>query len=210
MSLDKNVINKKPKIIIFDIGGVLLSWRDVIPKVAKLLNISDQTFIQELHSHNFDIDLGKIHQDIFWKYLSEKYKTEVTQEDLKKTWIEEQPPIRAGWELLKDIKNAGYRVACCTNNWKGTVKRQMEIYPDFSLFEFVLNSADVGTRKPDEKIYKIIEDGLQLKGSDIFFIDDMEENCETAKRMGWQTYIFDNTESEGYRDSNEIKKILGI
>ena len=101
-------------------------------------------------------------------------------------------------------------MVCCTNNWKDTVKRQIELHPDFSIFEFILNSADVGVRKPNEKIYRIVEDILGEREKDIFLIDDLKENCKGAEKLGWQTFQFDCNKDYGKTDSLNILNILGL
>ncbi|MBW6441385.1 HAD family phosphatase [Patescibacteria group bacterium] len=201
---------QKPKAVIFDVGGVVLDWKSAVPKVSKLLNISDEKMFEELWSHNVDMDLGKKHQDEFWKYLSEKYNPKANPMSLKKTWIEEQPRIEAGWGLLKEIKKAGLMTVCCTNNWKDTLEKQMEFHPDFSLFDHIFDSCYMGIRKPDEEIYKVIENEIGYSGAEIFFIDDVKENCEGAKKLNWNTFQFDCVISKGERDRNKIKEILNI
>lgn len=204
------MIEHKPKLVIFDVGGVVLNWKDVVPKLAELLNLPQEKLYEELWSHNVEMDVGKTHQDDFWKYLSEKYNAEIAPTLLKKIWIEEQPRIEAGWELLKKAKNAGYMTVCCTNNWKDTLERQIEMHKEFSLFDKIFNSAYMGVRKPNEEIYKIIEKELGYGGKDIFFIDDVKENCEGAEKLGWQTYLFDCFDNEGKYDSTKIREILDL
>jgi epoxide hydrolase-like predicted phosphatase len=204
------IFDQKPKVIVFDIGGVLLDWKTAVPKISNLLNISEEKMFEELWSHNVDMDLGKFHQDDFWKYLSEKYNPSVEAAFLKKTWIEEQPPIENGWRILEEAKKAGFMIVCLTNNWKDTLERQMEIHENFSLFDRIFNSAYLGERKPNKKVYEIIEDKIGYKGPDIFFIDDVKENCEGAEKLGWHTFKFDHTKNEGQEDYKTIKDLLGI
>lgn len=204
------MINHKPKIIVFDIGGVLLNWKVAIPKIAQMLNVTNEIFFDELQKHLKNLELGKDHQNDFWEYLVEKYNSSLEPNFLKKTWIEEQIPIEPGWDLLRKTKKSGYRVVCCTNNWKDTVERQVKLHSDFSLFEFILNSADVGTRKPDERIYLLVEEKVGEKGQDIFFIDDSKENCEGAEKIGWQTFQFDCETDGGAKDAEEISNKLGL
>jgi putative hydrolase of the HAD superfamily len=86
----------------------------------------------------------------------------------------------------------------------------MEIHPDFSLFDRIFNSAYLGERKPNEEIYKIIEKKIGYKGKDIFFIDDVKENCEGAEKLGWQTFCFDCKKNEGETDYKIITDLLEL
>lgn len=197
-----------PKIIVFDIGGVLLDWKALIPVIADKLKITVDQFHQELQVSLENLELGKSHQDYFWKYLCDKYSYKGNFQELKKIWIEEQPLIDSGWSLLKETINMGYKVACCTNNWIGTLERQVEIIPDFSLFKIVINSAYEGARKPDEKIYRIVESRVGEKGNDILLIDDLEENCKGAEKLGWETFQFDCTINKGMGSARALLDLL--
>lgn len=201
-------MNNKPKIIVFDIGGVLLNWKSVVPEISNLLKISEDNFYDNLHSNFIDLDLGKKHQDEFWKSLTEKFNPDVEPQILKKIWIEKQLEIDSGWSLLKDIKKMGYRTVCCSNNWMETIEKQISIYSGFSNFEFILNSADVGVRKPQEEIYKIVEEKSGGRGSDMFLIDDLEDNCKGAEKLEWGSFKFDFTKYGGETDRKIILKTL--
>jgi len=200
----------KPKVIVFDIGGVLLNWKILIPTIAQTLKISPDQFHEELKNNLSDLELGKRHQDEFWKYLCEKYDYKGDFIDLKTTWIEKQPIIKSGWELLKKVKENGYRVTCCTNNWIGTVERQIQILPDFLIFEDIINSAYEGVKKPDAEIYKIVEDKTGEKGENLLLIDDLKENCDGAEKLGWQVFQYDYITNDGENSAVEISQILDI
>jgi FMN phosphatase YigB (HAD superfamily) len=197
-----------PKIIVFDIGGVLLDWKALIPVIADKLKITLDQFHSELQKPLKDLELGKKHQDEFWKYLCDKYNYGGEYQDLKKIWIEEQPLIDSGWSVLKESIESGYKVACCTNNWIGTLERQVEIIPDFSLFKIVINSAYEGARKPDEEIYRIVESSVGEKGKDVLLIDDSEENCKGAEKLGWETFQFDCTINKGMGSARAVLDLL--
>lgn len=47
------------------------------------------------------------------------------------------------------------RVAALTNNWKPKDEKQMSALR--SLFDVFVESAEVGLRKPDPEIYKVLE-----------------------------------------------------
>ena len=204
------VLSKKPKIIVFDIGGVLLNWKVVIPIISQLLNITQEIFFKELELHLKNLELAKTPQIDFWEYLAEKFNTSIDPDLLKKTWIEGQMRLEPSWNLLKKAKESGYRVGCCTNNWKDTVKKQLELHPDFSLFEFIVDSAEVGVKKPDERIYRIVEEKAGESGHNIYFIDDLRENCEAAENLGWQTFLFDSETDNGSKDADKLSELLGL
>jgi putative hydrolase of the HAD superfamily len=56
-------------------------------------------------------------------------------------------------------------------------------------------SFEVGFRKPAPEIYHAAEDLLDMSGSSILFLDDLQENVEAALRCGWQAFQIDPHES---------------
>jgi len=62
-----------------------------------------------------------------------------------------------------------------------------------TLFDLVVDSSAVGTRKPEEAIYRLVERGLGLPGAALLFVDDLGVNLKTARALGWQTLKYLDT-----------------
>ena len=54
-----------------------------------------------------------------------------------------------------------------------------------SVFEIHILSYEVKAMKPDEKIYAAAAEAACLSPPEIFFVDDMDENVEAARRFGF-------------------------
>jgi epoxide hydrolase-like predicted phosphatase len=68
-----------------------------------------------------------------------------------------------------------------------------ETFP-FELFGTVVDSSDVGVRKPDPRIYEALIDRLELPAEAIAFVDDLPENLPAAKSLGIRTILFTGVE----------------
>lgn len=66
------------------------------------------------------------------------------------------------------------------NGWKGALGTD-------ELFNVVVDSSEVGTRKPETQIYEITRRRLGVPHQSIFFVDDIGQNLKAARRLGWQT-----------------------
>ena len=66
-------------------------------------------------------------------------------------------------------------------------KQRLDKQVNLKQFDYVWLSFELKCRKPDEKIYKIVEEDCKINPEDILFIDDCKENIETAKKLGWNT-----------------------
>jgi len=61
------------------------------------------------------------------------------------------------------------------------------------LFDHVIDSSEVGMRKPEERIYALTERTLNLPGEALFFVDDLGMNLKPARARGWQTLKYVET-----------------
>jgi putative hydrolase of the HAD superfamily len=84
----------------------------------------------------------------------------------------------------------GLRFALCTNNvreWEPLWRAKL---PIDELFEVVVDSAFVGTRKPEPEIYAITLERLGLPASACAFVDDLEINVDAAREAGMHGIVF--------------------
>jgi len=67
-----------------------------------------------------------------------------------------------------------------------------EMLDAVSLFDVVIDSSAIGSRKPEPKIYEHTRERLGIPHEEIFFIDDIGQNLKAARALGWQTLLFTN------------------
>ena len=88
------------------------------------------------------------------------------------------------YELVADLKAAGYGVYGLTN-WSSETFYQIEKnYPVFALLDGKIVSGDVRLLKPDAAIFNCLLDRYGLKAEESVFIDDMLSNVEGARSAG--------------------------
>jgi putative hydrolase of the HAD superfamily len=75
-----------------------------------------------------------------------------------------------------------------------------------SLFEVVVESAKVGMRKPDPRIYRLACDELGVTPERSAFLDDIGQNLKGARALGMTTIRVDHTTSAII----ELEEALGI
>jgi putative hydrolase of the HAD superfamily len=99
-------------------------------------------------------------------------------------------------ELLdryRALRAGGMRFALCTNNvreWEPLWRAKL---PIDELFEVVVDSAFVGTRKPEPEIYAITLERLGLPAEACAFVDDVELNVDAARAAGMHGIVFRDT-----------------
>ncbi len=65
-------------------------------------------------------------------------------------------------------------------------KERIDKHYDLSKFDYVWLSFDLGYRKPKKEIYEIVDNDCKLNPNNILFIDDVKENLEIPKKIGWE------------------------
>lgn len=96
-------------------------------------------------------------------------------------------------DLIREVRREGLRTALLTNNVKEWEKLWREMLPVDELFETVVDSAFVGIRKPDPRIYELTLGRVGLPPEACIFIDDMEINCIAAEELGIKAVHFRET-----------------
>lgn len=80
--------------------------------------------------------------------------------------------------------------ALLTNNVREWRQGWRRLLDTDALFDVVIDSSEVGTRKPEPAIYEITRAALGVGHHEIFFVDDIGQNLKAARSLGWQTYLF--------------------
>ena len=71
----------------------------------------------------------------------------------------------------------------------------IESHVDFALFDVVVDSSEVGHRKPEPAIYDLTHEMLGVPAAEILYLDDFAANLDGAKAAGWQTIHVTDVES---------------
>ena len=117
--------------------------------------------------------------------------------------LEANDELIAYLRSLKDER--GLRLALLTNNVREWEPKWRAMAPIDELFETVVDSAFVGLRKPDPKIYELTLERLGLPAEACAFVDDLEVNCTAAAALGIQPVRFESTE----QTIRDLEALLG-
>jgi putative hydrolase of the HAD superfamily len=87
-------------------------------------------------------------------------------------------------DRIKPLRDEGYRTALLTNSFQA-FRKVLERQVDFRLFDVVVDSSEVGCRKPDREIYDTTGARLGVPPERIIFLDDFAPNVIGARDAGW-------------------------
>ncbi|MBU2104279.1 MAG: HAD-IA family hydrolase [Nanoarchaeota archaeon] len=194
------------KAIIFDVGGVLaLGKENLKPCHQRLHHIGVHQYISSKLKISLDqwfdaIDTiyalaieGKISESKLMNTMAKNTKT--TTQKLRKIVIKAyKRKFKQNKQLFKQVfklKQIGYKIAILSDQWHLS-KEALMSDKRYRRFNPIVVSCDVGIRKPNPKIYKLILKKLKLKPSECVFIDNQKWNAEPARKLGIKTILFKN------------------
>ena len=94
-------------------------------------------------------------------------------------------------EALRRIKSE-FKTGCITNNLPANAigsasGRSLYIAEVMVLFDHVIESAKIGLRKPDPRIYRLMVEALGVDPKACVYLDDLGVNLKPAREMGMTT-----------------------
>lgn len=192
------------KNIIFDIGNVLLNFKpkeylkckkieaDKIPQIHKAIFQSEEWVM---------LDRGIITEEDAKKAIIDRSGEDKYLIDLAfENWYELLTPIEGTVEILKELKNAGYRVYYLSNFHLLAFEHVTRKYDFFKIFDGGIVSFKENLIKPEDKIYIRIIEEYGLKPEESILVDDTQVNIEGAGKVNIETILF--------KDSEDLKQRL--
>jgi len=102
-------------------------------------------------------------------------------------------PVGTHWPVVhkaRELKTSGLAIALLTNNVKEWGDHWRATFPVDELFEVVVDSSDVGMRKPDPRIYMLTCERAGVAADRCVFVDDNADNIAAARALGMETVHF--------------------
>ena len=110
----------------------------------------------------------------------------------------ESGPIPEMVTAIRAVRAHGLRTGALTNNWadedgESHVSGDNPLAVQLAeLFDTIVESARVGLRKPDPRIYELVCNHLEVTPEETVFLDDLGANLKPARAMGMTTIKVDD------------------
>jgi putative hydrolase of the HAD superfamily len=108
-------------------------------------------------------------------------------------------------ELMRELKASGLKMALLTNNVREWEPLWRSMLPVDEIFEEIVDSAFVGCRKPEARIYELTLERIGVPAEACLFVDDLHTNCEGAEAAGMRAVHF----RENEQALAEVRAALG-
>ncbi len=188
--------------ILFDFGNVIIDID--IPRAKTALeslmrpDLSLKAVEQHLTGLIHQYETGSIDTDTFVKGIMDNARPHVQKSEVIDAWnsmLTGIPSYRFG--MLEALKvNFTLLMLSNTNSlhlsWILSHLKDIHGVSDFEkrYFHSIYYSHQIGFRKPQAEAFRYVIEDSFITPSNTLFIDDVEENILTAKRLGFKTRLF--------------------
>lgn len=187
------------RIVVFDIGGVLIDWNPVY-LYQKLLSddASVSQFLKDVcnGAWNEQFDAGTPFADGIADLVGRHPEKAELIEAYWERWHEMlggEVPGTA--KILTQLKAAGVPVHAISNWSAETFPRALERFPFLDAFDILVVSGREKRVKPGREIFEVFLQRAGVPAGDCLFIDDNPANIATAAALGFQTELFSSAEA---------------
>ena len=178
------------KFFVFDLGGVLS-----VPMVSKKLyeqikwKVSYEEFLDKFNNSEESIKVhkGEISTKEFFEYLKRYMDDNITLEEFKNKYVNNNKFFNDTIEIIKKLKNLGYKVYLLSNLKEIDYEKFIKHF-DVSIFDEMFLSFKLDMLKPNDDIYQYVINKLNTKPENIYFFDDNKENVDGAIKNGINAY----------------------
>jgi epoxide hydrolase-like predicted phosphatase len=154
----------------------------------------------------YALERGEISQPEFRHRLESRLNGRLDFEHFQRLYFDHLDPNREMIDFVRSLRERGLRTALCTNNvreWEPLWRAKLPEIDE--VFQVVVDSAFVGTRKPEREIYDITLERLGgVPPGECVFVDDVDVNCQAARELGMHAVRFEDTD----RAIAEVEELL--
>lgn len=184
------------KNIIFDFGNVLVNLDEQATMEALMAVLDPEKMSDFFEMALFPFEKGQISEEAFFNRLQRRSKQILEGEYYYTAWnqmILDFPENRI--QMLRELRSK-YRLLLMSNiniTHLRYIKRMLQLHnqnPEFeNLFDKVYLSFECGMRKPELEFFNFILKQENILAKECLFIDDRQENIETAIQLGIKSHL---------------------
>ncbi|MGN6662794.1 MAG: HAD family hydrolase [Solirubrobacterales bacterium] len=193
--------------IVSDFGGVLTTpllgsferVQDEIEIPAESLGEALRSATEERGDNPlFQLERGEMEEVAFLELLSDHLEPLLGRRPhlhrFREVYFDALDPNEPMIELMRELRASGLAMALLTNNVREWEPLWRSMLPIDEIFETVVDSAFVGCRKPEARIYELTLERIGVPAEACLFVDDVGVNCKGAEAAGMSAVHFRDNE----------------
>lgn len=188
-----------PRNLLFDLGGVIMDIRraDCLEAFRRLGMAHPENLIGEYVQQGpfGQLEAGEISAGQFHEALRSQLPDGVSDTQIDRAFCSfitglPQPRLAA---LRSLRKRRGVYLLSNTNPimWRGIIAEEFrkEGLRREDYFDGIVTSFEAKCMKPDERIFRRVEESFGIKPEETLFLDDSQTNLDAAARLGYRTLL---------------------
>jgi putative hydrolase of the HAD superfamily len=166
----------------------VINWNDswLIQEISQEFRLPEEQVAKEWRKNLPDISIGKVDEKKFWRTIGEDlqseklatYKESLLDRMFRKRVSLNESVISLSKQLAQNIP-----VGILSNTELVTFS-VIEDLISLDHFKHKFLSYEIGHMKPDVEIYRHVIDNIPFPKEEVFFIDDLKPNVESARNAG--------------------------
>lgn len=187
-------IASTPSAVVFDLGGVLIDWdprhlyRQLFDNAAEM-----EAFLADVATPawNAEQDAGRPWADAVAALVAAHPRQRALIEAFHERWPETLAgEIPGAVDVLAELRQAGVRLYALSNWSAETFPVARSRFPFLEWFDGVVISGDVGSIKPDARIFEHLMRRYSIVPHQAVFVDDAAANVQAAAALGFSAIHF--------------------
>ena len=176
--------------IIFDLGDVLFTWSpntNTTISAGRLRKILSSSIW-------FEYECGRLKQDACYEQLAQEFSVEASH--INEAFSQALESVQFDDKVLTFLKHKSksalvnvYAMSNVSKEDFAALSQKM----DWSFFNRVFTSGEVGMRKPDHDFFRHVLGEINLAPEQVIFVDDKQENVHAAECLGIRGIVFDHS-----------------
>lgn len=186
------------RVVCFDLGGVVIricrSFEEAALQAGvRIRHASDEVAVfREVRRLVESHQVGRMSAPEFHRAMSDAFDRRYAAEEIARVHAaitrDEYDGICA---TIHEIRRRGLTTACLSNtndaHWQILLSS-----PALQALDHRFASHLWGLAKPDASIYRRFEAELDVRGGEILFFDDLVDNVDAARALGWDAVLVDH------------------
>ena len=175
--------------VLFDLGGVIINWHNswLIRDVSEQFQLQKEKLAVEFYKNLDEISTGKITEKEFWhnvgKGLESSKLANLNESLLNKIFRKYVSINESLISLSRNLSQKDIVVGILSNTESVTYSIVEDLF-SLNHFKYKFLSYEIGHLKPEPEIYHHVIDNVPFPKEEIFFIDDLKSNVESARSVG--------------------------
>ena len=201
--------------VYFDVGGVVIKDFSDTDKYETMmhtmgLDAFDSAAVDQItNAHDDAICRGTFETDDLIPLYEQEFGITIPSEfSMLQYFVDHFEANPSIFPIISKIKQTT-RVGLLTDMYPRMFTKISErhLFPPV-YWDTIIDSTEVGLRKPMPEIYELAEKRAGVPAEQILFIDNREKNLVPARHRGWQTFLYDSKNYE--TASRDLSKFLSL